>query len=218
MRLRFFGNFDPRFSFILLALVVLGVIVWPTTKAIGKRTSPSNSKQQLQSATLKGKMVIQRVHLANQPVEIVELTARGKRTRLNSEIDADDDWLNGLTLKFKNMSNKTISSIYLTLVLPDTEVNGNPQIGFPIRYGAAPPGAPQGIGAPIEPNQTTDITITEQTYNILKPNIESRISLKDLKQLHIVLDLIIFTDDTAWSAGETMRRDPNNPRKWLPIQ
>jgi hypothetical protein len=220
MKPRLFGDFDPRFSFILIAfVVVLNVTIWPNAKVAGQRANTIASKQGIQTAQLNGKIVTQNLRRPDQPIEIIELTTNGKVTKLNKEVDASEEWLKGLSLKIRNTSDKPIVSFYLTFILPDTESSGNPPLALPIHYGASPPGAPRsGIGEPLEPNSTIDISITDQMYAILKPKIESIMPLRNLNHLQVGLDLIIFDDDTAWSAGELMRRDPNNPRRWVPIQ
>lgn len=215
-------GFDSRFSFITLAVVVLlSVTLWPTTKskAVGKRIYGASSRQQIEVTKQQGKRVIQRLRNPNQPVEIIELSTHGKVTKLNKEIDVGDEWLDGLSWKIENISNKIILSIDLVVMLPDTEGPGQPILAFPMHYGANSPGARHhGTGQPLEPNDIIDMTISEELYRNIKPHIESRIPLKNLKNLQITLDLIVFNDDTAWSSGEYLRRDPDNPRRWIPIQ
>ncbi|HEX8845744.1 MAG TPA: hypothetical protein VF791_13915 [Pyrinomonadaceae bacterium] len=36
----------------------------------------------------------------------------------------------------------------------------------------------------------------------------------DIDNVKLNIDLIIFEDGTAWSNGQILYRDPNNPRKW----
>jgi hypothetical protein len=222
MRKGFFRRFAARLSFIILGFVVLSsLLLWavPNSKAVAvKRKQKASSKPAIEAIRPQGKIVTQRLRSPNQPVEITEVSARGKLTQLNKSIDVDDDWLNGLSLRIKNTSDKIVLSIDLVVTLPDTEAPGQPMLGFPMHYGANPPGAKHpGTGAPLKPNDILDVTISEQMYRNIKPHLESRIPLKNLKQVQIILDLIVFNDDTAWSSGEHLRRDPDNPRRWIPI-
>ena len=215
-------GFDSRFSFTTLAVVaLLSVTLWSTTniKAVGKRIHGASSRQQIEATKQQGKRVIQRLRNPNQPVEIIELSTRGKVAKLNEEIDVGDEWLNGLTWKIENISHKIILSIDLVVMLPDTEGPGQPVLAFPMHYGANPPGARHpGIGQPLKPKDIIDVTITEEIYRNIKPHLESRIPLKNINNLQITLDLIVFDDDSAWSSSGYMRRDPDNPRRWIPIQ
>jgi hypothetical protein len=216
---------DVRFSFAFIGfVVVMSVTLWPTktTSAVAKRGSRVNGAiqdYQRLSPRAKGRILAQRLHYPDQPVEITEVKANGKTTKLNERIEADanGEWFNGLSFKIKNISDRRIVSIDVFLVFPETESAG--LLVAPMHYGANPPGAKHpGKGDPLEPNDTVDFGITPELYAYLKPHIESRIPLKDVNHVQVSLELIVFDDDTAWGSGQRMRRDPTNPRRWLPIE
>src|SRR5207253_931387 len=43
------------------------------------------------------------------------------------------------------------------------------------------------------------------------------ISDKNIKHAVIDIATVIFDDGLMWRAGRLMKRDPNNPRRWIPI-
>jgi hypothetical protein len=35
--------------------------------------------------------------------------------------------------------------------------------------------------------------------------------------LEMAVGMIVFEDGTAWDKGQMLRRDPDNPERWIPI-
>src|SRR5689334_2445017 len=60
-----------------------------------------------------------------EPVEIVEIRSNGKIIHLDEPFN-DDQWLKDLTIKFKNVSTKTITHLDFNILFPETGVSGPP--------------------------------------------------------------------------------------------
>ena len=76
-----------------------------------------------------------------------------------------------------------------------------------------------GIGSSdklLSPGEKVEIALTAKDYDDLQAFLKSR-SFNNINSLRLVLDSVIFDDDTQWFGGELMRRDPNNPNRWAPI-
>lgn len=57
-------------------------------------------------------------------LEIVDVTVGKKSVTLGEAFDADDEWLKNLTVRIKNISNATITSVQLNLFLPEIMPGG----------------------------------------------------------------------------------------------
>src|ERR1044071_8660468 len=166
----------------------------------------------------KRKVIDQGVAYPNQPIEIVELKVNGRAAQLSQGIDGDTDWLNGLSWKIKNLAKKNILSIDLFVPFPDTQSTGRLLV-YPMHYGADPKIAKNPeIVKPVKSEDTADFVISSEVYGDIKPHLEARIPLSDVNHVRIKLELIVFDDDTAWGSGQEMRRDQNDPRRWIPIE
>lgn len=54
----------------------------------------------------------------NEPVLVTDLLINGMQKQINSRVAAGEDWLSGLTFKVKNISNKNIVFLYVSLLFP----------------------------------------------------------------------------------------------------
>jgi len=101
---------------------------------------------------------------------------------------------------------------------PDAKLDGRLLV-YSMNYGTDPkiPGS-TGTTMLLKPNETADFVITDDIYKGLKPLLEARAKLTDINHVRIKLELVVFDDDTAWGSGQVMRRDPNNPRAFDPIE
>ncbi|MEK6405734.1 MAG: hypothetical protein AABN34_02085 [Acidobacteriota bacterium] len=212
-------SFNSRLHVVVLASVVLlTVTAWSASGRRGVETIVT-PRQQAEVVGQKRKVVDQGITYQNQPVELVDLQINGKAANLSRGINADTEWLKGLSFKVKNLSKKRILKIDLFLIFPDTESNGGRLLICPMHYGVGlnDPGNVQGV-EPLKQNETAAFGVSDELYTELKRHLEERIPLGNVKHVRISLELIVFDDDTAWGSGQEMRRDPNNPRRWIPIE
>jgi hypothetical protein len=155
--------------------------------------------------------------LPNEPVKILDVKLKGKSAQLNSEMAGDEDWLKGFYLKVKNTSPQTI--VYLSFHLRFREDSSSQSLlTHQFSYGRPPvPGAPEEPKL-LLPGDTAELTLSDRVYDSLRRSIEKRVPSASIRAADIELSMVIFEDDSAWVSGVWMRRDPNNPRKWKPIQ
>ena len=202
---------------VVVCLCVMCISTWSSTAQNNAKSAlqPMQESGQGQKATLY-KYVGKESNFAQEPVEIVDIKVRGKETKLNSKIyGEDEDWLSGLTFKVKNKSSKTISSISLLLTFPETKATGNMMV-LPLSLGGDPKLAGKGP-EPIswKPNEKVEFSLSSERYSKLKGIIETRTSINNINRVIIEPQLIIFDDDTAWSMGEELHRDPSKPTRWV---
>lgn len=156
--------------------------------------------------------------------EIVGLKVKGNAVEFGRKIDADDDWLKGLTVTVRNVSSEPI--VYLELEVrvfgdkEDKEAAGKLPVIYPLSYGNYHSTDPTQAPAPappqtVEPGSTLDITLTDKDYEFLMSALSANAYPLTIKYAELSVTDIIFADGTRWYKGMRLRRDPKNPAEWL---
>jgi hypothetical protein len=159
----------------------------------------------------------------NQPIQFDKVKIAGKLIELkaNSEskedFDGDDDWMRGLTVSFKNTSDKNIVYVSLVLMFPETTSAG-PVMGFPLQFGRKPENADdKNYEGVLKPGEETEIVLTDDKHEHMQTFLKSR-SFNKMSEVRLFLGSVVFDDDIQWFGGDLMRRDPKNPRQWHTIR
>ncbi|NOT62231.1 MAG: hypothetical protein HOP19_18625 [Acidobacteria bacterium] len=174
------------------------------------------SNKTLEAQNQSGKMLIASAQY-RQPVAIIEALSDKKIITLNEEFTIDDNWIQKLSFKVKNVSPKTITQIGVTLRF----LNENKKSSFfsyPLGWGNHEKFL-KGQGISILPNDTAIFEITELKYEVLRKAVEGMgKSAGDIKQVKLIIDAVMFDDDTMWRLGYMHRRDSVTPNKWVVIR
>jgi len=211
------ANFSILIALVICLIVITDTHLFGLSRAIGQ--SP--------------KKTISYAKWKDQPVEFATVKAAGKtlsikaekaQTEYKQEFDGDDDWMKGLVIHLKNTSNKNIIYINFNLSFPETDVGA--VIVQPLEFGRYPDKPPVASNEKVlkpgeeekvlKPGEETDITLTDETYAGLIGSFKSR-NFQKVNTLEIILQFVIFEDDTAWLGGSLMKRDPFNPKAWARI-
>lgn len=122
-----------------------------------------------------------------EPIQIVEVKSNGKTIRLD-EAFVDEDWLTDFTVKFKNVSSKTITSFTLNLLFPETAMAGEPRgipTSYDVNYGLSPSrNRPDAAGFKVlRPGETEKIRLIRRLMRDLKHSLRSEKTLVILLRL-----------------------------------
>jgi hypothetical protein len=96
--------------------------------------------------------VVQKVSHRNEPVEIVELRTAGRPFKFQQGFLGRKDWLNKLTLKVRNNSDKPVTYVGVTVEIDQAGAMDYP-LHVPLVYGwraslsgeASPPATPEAV-------------------------------------------------------------------------
>ncbi|MCC6328214.1 MAG: hypothetical protein IT174_06845 [Acidobacteria bacterium] len=168
-----------------------------------------------------GRRQISRDYWFNEPIKIDGLFRGDKPVAVDERFLADSDWLKGLRVRIKNNAGKDISYISLDLEFPETIATGNVML-FPFSYGPHPirkttqddSVKEQG---PVPAGSHVEMVVDDVVFNRLKGFLESRQPLDSVTRVKIRISMIHFTDGTAWGTGSFLKPDPNDPRRWNPV-
>jgi hypothetical protein len=154
----------------------------------------------------------------NEVLRIDKLEVRGRTTGFNEAFEAGDDWMRGVVVTLTNISEKRIVSFIFDVNFPETTATGNRMVSN-ISYGRMPvlPVEVKIAERPaIEPGASVQISYVGETFEKLEGFLKSRHPLYQLSRAEIGVSKVYFDDGTAWSVGTWMRRDENDPRRWIP--
>jgi hypothetical protein len=170
-------------------------------------------------ATQKQDRLMKKLSWKNEPVKIIVTKIKGKDVKLGEKFPEDDDWLKGFKINVLNVSDKPIIFVNLRLDFPIPEDSA---IDFPssfeFEYGRSPQvpaeARPSDFPPPIGVGETREMTLSDKDYDKLIEFLSRTHYPRSIKNVELVLEQVLFDDDSMWSAGGTFRRDPNNPGTW----
>lgn len=205
---------QTRYRFLLLFILGLALmsIAVMTYKAAG-HSSKSQNQPRLVVDTSRG----------DAPLKISIVKTNKHVIDTNESFTADDDWLQGLTLRVNNRSEKTVTyvGVQLTFTRTEDQERGYPA-GWMLNYGFNPfhvdPGEsiPPPQIEPILPGGSREIVVSDHEYNELQKFLAAAKFPTSHKRLELDLIVVGFSDGTAWNNGLMFRRDPtslNGPLK-----
>jgi hypothetical protein len=200
-------------GFSLLALAVLGLKL---TEADAERGAlPRRDQDQ--------DRLVRDMQSKDCPVRIRLIKTKKRAITMNREFSGEGDWLQGLSLRAVNRSNKTVSYIGVRLSFYKTkdQTPGMPAF-FPFDYGLSPlwlkPGDPIPLPTivPIAPGGEADIVLSDALHDDVKTFLAQTGFFPNHKRLDLDITVVGFTDDTMWNLGNWLKRDPTQSKKPLP--
>lgn len=153
-----------------------------------------------------------------EPIAITDIKVNDKSISFDKKFPADDNWLSSLAVSIKNSSDKRIlfTSIQLQFTRP-ARSPGNMSVDD-IFYGnwalqMRPPTQDEKLVG-IAPAETAAISMTAQKFLELKRFLAETGFPDSIERVDIRINSVIFEDDSMWTRGKYLRRDPNNPGSW----
>ncbi len=159
---------------------------------------------------------------ADEPLELVEFKIEDQpikdkiatKSRHSSVLDTvtfkeREGWFKHLQVRLRNVSGKPIYGVRAhlffrpsyTKTLFSLPLAGSTQLG-------------QGV---LEPGADITLTVTEQAWSLTADILKHYGVNPDLAPVSFGVDVVRFGDDLQWSKGQMLRRDPNNPKLWRPV-
>lgn len=162
---------------------------------------------------------IKKTDWPKEPIKIEKIKVKGKIIGLGTKFTEEDDWLSGLTIKVKNISDKPIVFLDIAIVFPrpdsqEPDARDHLLYGqYPLAPGELAPEAPAVIQPPIQPGETVELALTD--YEGIRRFLDQSNYLASVTDLEIDISDVYFDQNTKWSGGQIFRRDPDNPHGWI---
>lgn len=151
------------------------------------------------------------------PIQIVTVKFKGEAVEPGRPFLAGDDWLVDLTFRVKNVSDRPISYVAISLRVPADAGRQNKFSEFvgPYRYGC-PPGFPclpeaTRLQKEIMPGEMQDVVVPEGAYQNLTAALAQNGAATPIVAAEYDIDSVVFDADTRWRGGFIFRRDPLEP-------
>lgn len=155
----------------------------------------------------------------DEPLRIKAIKGKKGAITVGQKFLDDDDWLKGLSFNLENISGKNI--IYLELELDFPKSNDDPPpLLYSIKYGLRPllDGSLAADAPPqIKPGEEIELGISESEHENLQRLLAQLGYPKSVKQVVFTIGAVIFDDLLMWNTGRLMRRDPDDPKRWVPL-
>jgi hypothetical protein len=151
------------------------------------------------------------------PLEISEAKVGDKPIALGEQFDGDVDWLNGLTIKVRNKSDKTITWASIFFTFPETRLIG-PVMMDQLFIGQRSDMSLKNPPLDLKPGEEMEVSL-ESHFNSIKQLIESRSRLELVNDVDIEVHEVMFADGTLYSGGSIWKPNPDtaSPHKWVEI-
>lgn len=153
----------------------------------------------------------------NEPIQILEVATANKTVKLGEQFEADSDWLNGVHLRFKNVSHKDVVYIEIHLNFPETKSSGN-EMSFRTHLGNWPGMPIQNPALFLPPSGEVTFKLDHEIYKALVKFVESRHRVSEINSVEIKIAFVAFADGTGWRGGNFLKQDPNNPSRYIPFE
>ncbi len=153
----------------------------------------------------------------NVPVEITKLKVKGNTVDFDKPLKADDNWVDGLSIEIKNVSNREIIYAYIKLNFP-VDDSYKRFLSVPLQYGKQPTnGDTDSTVNPLQPGESATLAVSPGVAAALTRRLQREATSEFLKknQARIFVDQIWFDTNTMWTAGDTsFTRDRTDKMKW----
>lgn len=202
-----------KFSFVIAALTILCIFALGANKQ-SPISGSTQAVEQAQERTIKQKS------WGNEPVKVSKLKIKQKPVGFNQRFLSEDDWLKGMTVSLRNITDKTILFIALRVAVPITKTSvPEYEAAYNLYYGTdgRSPGAPAMPSKPILPGETVDIVLSEEDFNSINKLVNAENTSERIMQANVLIETVLFSDDTEWHVGNMFRKDPKDSTKWMLI-
>lgn len=153
-----------------------------------------------------------------EPIVITDIRVNGQQVSFDEKFVGGDDWLKSVVFSVKNRSNKPILLVSLWLQFPRPPGSsekislGDVFYGNPELLTRKPTSHERSIG--IVPGQTQDIQLTPERFEAFQSLLSATGYPSSIETVNFKIHEVLFEDDTMWSGGSTLYRDPKERGRW----
>lgn len=162
--------------------------------------------------------MVDKMSWRNEPIKVLKLKNKNRSIALGKKFAEGDDWLNGLTVTVRNVSDKAIAHIDLRLDFPRPGGGSSPETAIymvHMIYGREPVDvSAEEVLKVVSPGETVDITLLEVNMPFIKEDLEKLGYEHPIKHAQIMVDSVTFVDGSEWAGdGILLYPNPNNPKQ-----
>jgi hypothetical protein len=146
-----------------------------------------------------------------QVLEIVDVKVAGKPIRIGQPFTADDDWLDKLTFRVRNVSGKTITVFGFGVAFPELNDDEGVSPMFSVSYGAQSANRDSRTRKPLAPDEEVDLRLPEDQLAIMRRISMRKIGTANMSKMNILSGLARFEDGSSVGGLSLQRRVSAKP-------
>ena len=159
----------------------------------------------------------------NEPIKITKVKIGDLPVEFGEKFQGENDWLRGLTFSVTNTSDKAVCYINIALDFPraaSQEPMTRDRLLWSCRKNVKDSAKSSEKVEPLKPGESIDIVLSNEAYQETQDFLSQTNYPASISLLEVSVDEVGFVGekDTLWIAGQMMRRDSNNPNRWLPMR
>ena len=200
------GRIVWSLAYVFLALVIVRLAMSSPPLRVGAPSQQSQRKS------------LEQAFSSNPQIRITKLKIGSHTREFDEEFDESDDWPKRLTLEVENISTKPIVYLQLNLNFPETKASGN-IMSYPVVVGTDPNSTRATSSNKLwrlAPGEKFEITLNDD-YDKLERFIRIRHRMNEIRRAQVEVGFMVFEDKTAWTAGDFLVPDPNNPKHYVNV-
>ena len=153
---------------------------------------------------------------SNQPLKVVGVKLKQAKAQPKNTSTAKASWLDGLEVEIENTSGKIVRYLVIQVELPIV-ASDETSLRIPLWYGQVPvPNTKSDEVESVQPGGKLILTASKSVCDRMRKQLlESERVPASSKDIQTNINLVIFEDRTAWSAGQLHFPDPANTMKWI---
>jgi hypothetical protein len=199
---------------LILALVVIfaTAILFASNKVVSKGITQGSEKS----------LDIER--FSNAPLELVDLKVSEKSVKGNIKVkhringdgldsvkfQDEGEWFKRVKIRVRNVSDRPVLNIEAYLYF-------KPPASTPLFSVDLTPSRKLNH-EPLQPGGEVDLTVTDQSWNRTLEILNQYGVDASQSTVTFSVRFVLFDNETLWSRGHLVRQDPNNPRKFIPVE
>jgi hypothetical protein len=151
---------------------------------------------------------------SNEPLEIFNLRIGDQPIVFDEKFRAGDEWVKELTFDVRNVSDRTITYFAFGVIIPSNNPKTAPGSAPMFSYGANTrfPDVPATVR--MAPGDTVHVTYSEDLYKMFQ-SMCRHLEVSVVTEITLRMEGAMIDDDTLWSLGKLLRRNPSNPVAWI---
>ncbi len=159
---------------------------------------------------------VNKLSFEKEPIEIIKVTANGKEITFGETFTDADEWLKDFTIKFKNVSEKTITYLSADLIFKETKIDA-PPLAYSLYYGFSPKdkSVDKNKLKLMRPGDIDEMAISGAHFEKLKRFVALKKDLNELTTADLTIQLVYFDDGMKWAGGDLWRPDPARPGSFI---
>jgi hypothetical protein len=143
------------------------------------------------------------------PIEIVSIKLNGRDVKPGEKIRGNDDWLQGLSFTLRNISNKPIAYVAMSLRFEQPKRIVGIVLPYGVDYSRGEPRSGTSP-LPIQPNETVELAFTSERYANFLKILRTTEMPRSFDVVPYLVERVSFEDDfnVIWEGGYLKRRSP----------